>query len=223
MRAPKKSRLDEVVAEIVDAIRNDAEPDFVEIDVRTTITILRELDRDLSARGRIPARGWRQQNNDDFAELRKQIKALEKALKQASGPALFMLFSGEEDLGADKTPSLSIQKHVQERHRMIDGLLEILHRRCDFLLEQQPGEHGSAEYRQRRIAEEAWRLLCRYQEKRPARGTADSLYGRTASLLFEAVTGEADKDLQRACKTVLEAGGARPDGIIGGIGTIFRP
>jgi len=44
----------------------------------------------------------------------------------------------------------------------------------------------------------------RYHDLTPASGISDSTFGMVATLLFEAATGENDKDLQRACKAALE-------------------
>jgi hypothetical protein len=227
VRAPNKSRLDEVVREIVEELESDPDgQDSTEAYVRATIRSLRELDREIAYRGaskgRTPIRGKRQDNVEDFTALLKQIKGLQKTLKKVSSAALFLLFSGEDDVGPDKIPSTEAQQKVERRCRQITMTLAYMRARCDFLLAERPGEHGGADYRQRRVAHEAWWLL-RQKGKDPAGGTMDSLYGHIASRLYEAMTGVADKDLQWACKAALrlaDEGGLRDDGPRGPHGQI---
>jgi hypothetical protein len=92
--------------------------------------------------------------------------------------------------------------------------------RCHFLLEEQPGEHGSADYRKRHVAHEAWRLLKR-NGLEPAGGAQGSLYGNVTTMLWEATTGEVEKDLRAARKAALraaQAGELRTDGPVMGRG-----
>jgi hypothetical protein len=209
MRAPGKSRLNDVVSEIVVALNEAADDRLAgEVDVRGVINFLRESDREVSYRGGIKSRtsirGKRQENADDFAAGKKQIGALQKALQKISSPALVLLFSNETDVHSDSFPAAEAQQKTLRRLQHFTAMLAYLQRRCEFLLDERPGEHGSADYRQRRVAWEAWRLLRRHW-KEPAGGTMDSLYGQIASLLYEAMTGEANKDLQWACKAALRA------------------
>jgi hypothetical protein len=227
VRAPNKSRLDEVVQEIVAEIQSDPDrrDDATELDVRTTIRLLRARDQEVAYRGtskeRMPTRGKRQENVEDFTTLLKEIKRLRKALQKMSAPALILLFSGEDDVSTDEIPSAEVQQKVERRLRQITATLSYMQARCDSLLAARPGEHGHAEYRQRRVAHEAWRLLRRHGKK-PAGGTLDSLYGRIASLLYEAMTGTADLDLQWACKAALRLAdeGGLSDGPVIGRGRI---
>jgi hypothetical protein len=114
---------------------------------------------------------------------------------------LLMLLAGEDVF--EQVPSLLEQQNASERLKKIVATLNYLQARCDLLLNQQPGEHGSVDFLQRLVAEEVWRLM-KYHNLKPASGVASSDYGEIARLLFEAVTGEQDKDLQRACKSALE-------------------
>ena len=94
-----------------------------------------------------------------------------------------------------------IETEVDVRSAIVTGALAYWRGRCDHLLAMR-GEHGSEDFRRRRVAVEAWRLLKLYNNE-PASGTADSLYEKVASLLWEAATGERHRDLQRACKDAL--------------------
>jgi hypothetical protein len=214
MRAP--SNLDSIVSNIVDELcaRSTDDSPLVddwnlrsaEIDVRATIQYLKGLDRPISYRAEtknVPFRGWRKENIEDFRALGNQIKRLETMLKAMTSPALFSIFSGEVDLKSDRSPSDQIQRTVINRLKFFKSELAWLRQRCEFLLTKRLGEHGKAEYRQHRVAHEAWHLLRRFG-KVPADGSADSLYGRITSKLWEALTGEISKDLQWACKTTLQ-------------------
>ena len=206
MRAPTRSR-DDVVQRIVDKIQTDTADQLSnELSVRFTIKLLHELDREVPYRGslneRISIRGKRQENVEDFTALLKKIKALENALKKMSSPARMMFFSGESEFASDNFPAVEVQERAFHQLKQTLGMLATMRMRCNFLLAERPGEHGNTKHRERRVAEEAWRLLRRHR-KRPAGGAPGSLYGDIASLLWEAMTGERDKDLQRACKTAL--------------------
>lgn len=216
VRAPKRSRLDEVVGEVVEKLEGDPDGRFAaELGVRFTIRLLCELDREVAYRGtskeRMPIAGKRQENVEAFEALLKQIKRLQKALSKTPSPALIHLFSGDDVLEADQIVSSELQQKVTLRLQRVIRMLAYMHARCNYLLRKRPGEHGRTGFRQRRVAHEAWRLLKRHR-KNAAGGTMDSLYGQVASLLWEAMTGEADKDLQRACKSALrlaDEGGIR--------------
>src|ERR1043166_4567175 len=108
MRAPKKSRLDDVVLEIVNKLQNEPAGRFgSEVDVRATVTLLRALDQEITSRGtlkeRMPIRGGRQQNAENFTALRKQVQGLRKAFQHMSTPALLLLFSGGKKIGRGTT------------------------------------------------------------------------------------------------------------------------
>jgi hypothetical protein len=233
VRAPNKSRLDEVVQEIIDLIiQSDADADdrfSTEFSVRSTIGLLQQLDREIAWRGAIkqrgPFRGYRPENIEDVTALHKQIKELQKALKRTSSPALFLLFSDENDLSCE-IPSTEAQRVVVRQLPEFTAMLDRVRNRCEFLLAEQPGERPNAGYRQRRAAREAWRLLNGYwRERAPAGGTYGSRYGAVASLLWEAMTGERNKDLERACKAALrlaDEGDLREDGPVIGAGQILE-
>jgi hypothetical protein len=220
MRAPKEASLDEVVERIVaEFIDKDASQKLLcerfnvrqrkaalETDIRQTIRLLRERDREIayrsSSKERMPIRGKRDENDEDFAALLKQIKGLQEALKKAGAPALFLLLSGESDVRSDRVPPSDVQHKVEQRINEVVGMLGYLRARCEWLRAERPGEHGNTGYRQRLVAHEAWRLLRRHG-KSPTSGAPGSDYGDVASLLYEAMTGK-EKDLQRACKAALQ-------------------
>jgi hypothetical protein len=199
MRAKKKvrptSRTDAIATEITDLLsaKGGTEKFATEVVVRSTIQFLKEIAQNK------PPWGFKKSNADALSALQKNISDLRKTLSGIPGE-LLMLLAAKDVSG--QIPSLLEQQNAGERLKKIVGVLTYLQARCDQLLEQQPGEHGSADFSQRRAAEEAWRLM-KYHNLKPASGVASSDYGIIATLLFEAVTGEQDKDLQRACKTAL--------------------
>jgi len=209
MRAP--TNLDSIVANIVADLcpppADEHDRFSAEADIRLTIQLLQNLDRPVSYRGdikSIPFRGWRQENINDFDALLNQIKRMEKTVATMTSPALFAVFSGETDLHSDEIPSDRIQRTAINRLQFFKSELAWLRQRCEFLLDERPGVRDRrVKYRQHRVAHEAWRMLRRF-EKVPADGSADSLYGRITSKLWQALTGEASKDLQWACKTTLQ-------------------
>jgi len=87
------------------------------------------------------------------------------------------------------------EKIVELRER-----LQRLSEDCGKIIQNPPGVDPRMGYRQITVANVAFWLMIDVSSKRPAAGHSESAYCLAASLLFEAVTGEADRDLQRACK-----------------------
>jgi hypothetical protein len=214
MRAPDTPRpLDEVLREIIEKIQGAPDGKWSALgamaDVHGTVRRLRELDREVFYRGalkrRTPFRGKRQENVEDFKAVKKQVEGLQKALKKISSQARFLIFSGaEDDVHSDDVPSNEIMQPFLHRVRQVTATLAYMRDRCDFLLDECPGQHGDTDFRQRRVAVEGWRLLQRHNIE-PTGGTLDSLYGSVASLLWEAITGKEEEDLQWVCKATLRA------------------
>jgi hypothetical protein len=200
MRAPRKapapSRLDEIVTEIVNLlVSKEHEPDGFAAGavVRSTIQLLKNLAQNK------PLWGSKKANNQALSNLRKNVGDLLETLRGMPSEMLVLL--SIEKL-SEQFPTSLMQHKANQRLKAIIAVLGYLQERCDQLLTKQPGEHGNADFSQRLVAEEAWRLM-KYHNLDPASGTHDSAYGSIAGLLFEAVT-EQDKDLQRACKSVLK-------------------
>jgi hypothetical protein len=200
MRAQKKalptSRFDEIVAEIVSLLASKEEVDkfATEVSVRFTIQFLKDPAQ------KKPLWGSKKTNTDALSVLQRDIGNLRETLRGMPKEILVQL--AIEKL-PEQIPSLLEQHNAIGRLKQIVAMLDYMRARCDQLLSQPPGEHGSANFSQRLVAEEAWQLMKNYMLK-PASGVAGSTYGLIASLLFEAVTGQYGKDLQRACKSALE-------------------
>jgi hypothetical protein len=129
----------------------------------------------------------------------KKAQDLRKALAETPSEVLLLIAGADP---SDQMPRARHQPILVGRLKRIVGMLGYLQRRCEELHAQKVGGHRGADFSQRLIADEVWRLM-RYHNLTPASGISDSTFGKVAALLFEAVTGEADKDLQRACKVAL--------------------
>ena len=143
MRAPNKSGLDKVVRRIVKELGSDPDGrDTSEAYVRTTI----RLSPHATAGNCLPL--WfertdanpriKRQNDDDFDALLKSIVDLQKALKKTSGPALFLLFSGEDDVHSNAIPLTEKQQKFERRTRAFVSMLRYLRARCNYLLAAGP-------------------------------------------------------------------------------------
>jgi hypothetical protein len=196
MRETIKRTSDEIIELIAGQI--DKDHVGVQVAVRSVVNFLHALDE------APPLRGRRTDNIEDFRALDAQLSRLQRTLAEILSPsALCLLFSDEDDVIPNNLPSAETQQQFLIALQQFTVKLASLRKRCKYLIEVQPGDHGSAGVRERLVAIEAWQLLAMFGKKR-AGGTAESLYGRIASLLWEAMTGEIDKDLQRACKAVLK-------------------
>lgn len=86
------------------------------------------------------------------------------------------------------------------RHRLLADLEEI-RRICGEAEKNQPGTDQLLLW----CARIAYTLVYRFSEKMPTSGSPRSPYRVTASLLYEALTGEPGHDLRRACDAYLKA------------------
>jgi hypothetical protein len=172
------------------------------VSVRASIALLRSLDCEVAPHNeRTPVRGWRQDNRDAFTALRSKIIDVQQQLRRIPGTALLLL-AGEAEVSSDTVPSTEAQERAMRRLKLITTTLNYICARCDFLLAEDPGEHGNVDYRQRRVAQEAWQLLWE-KGKAPMSSAPTGRYCRIATLLWEAMTNEKGKDLQWACKAVI--------------------
>ena len=75
-----------------------------------------------------------------------------------------------------------------------------LREQCERIIELQVGEHGSAGYQQERAAIASREIM--EQCGLPLSCSPTSKYCLVASWFFEAMTGEYDRDLRRACESM---------------------
>jgi hypothetical protein len=196
-KARAKSRRDEIVGELVNLLVPDGDESdrfSSEFVVLSTIQFIQQSN------SKKPLWGFAEANSKSLSALSKNIRDLRKTLADAPGETLLLLAGADP---SDQFPLARKQQVLLDRLKQIVGMLGFLQRRCDELHAQKVGGHRGADFSQRMVAEEAWRLM-RYHDLTPASGISDSTFGMVATLLFEAATGENDKDLQRACKAALE-------------------
>ena len=140
-----------------------------------------------------PAGGFRQENVESATKIRKWIEA-------GIGPENEYLVSG---LIFEPASALFGDEHwaaMAEQESLAEALNE-LRRRCDRIIQSQPGKHRNAGYQQEKAAEYSRELM----EKCGLPLIHTNPYGpyrAVASLLYELMTGDADKDLERACEVV---------------------
>lgn len=132
-----------------------------EILVRSTIQFLKTLDR-----GK-PLWGLKRSNTDALSAFRKNIGDLRKTLSKFPGELLVLLAVKRL---SEQVPSSLEQQNASARLEKIVATLNYLQTRCDDLLNQQPGEHRSADFTQRLVAEQAWRLM-KYHDLKPTIAT----------------------------------------------------
>jgi hypothetical protein len=196
-KAPSNQRRDEIVAEVVDLLVPDGD-DSDRLSSHVTVTsALEYLQRSGSLTK--PVWGFSEANGKSISALSDKVRDLRKALSDTPNEALILLAGADP---SDQFPSARRQQILLGRLRRIVATLGYLQRRCEELDANKVGVHRLANFSQRAVAEEAWRLMKNHMLT-PASGISDSTYGMVATLLWEAVTGEAEKDLQRACKDAL--------------------
>jgi hypothetical protein len=196
---------DDIAQDIIELLDSDDPRGAIEVDVRATFQLLRALDQKRTNRGtkqRLPLWGFKQENREAIEELRKQIKNLQAVLKRLPSVVLPLLFNLEQDGSTSQIPSHAEQQRILDRVRRYCGANAHLYNRCTQLLATEPGAHKNIKHRQRWAAEQAWLMLHR-TGKKPVGGTETSLFGKVTGLLYEAMTGKCDVDLERTCKGVL--------------------
>jgi hypothetical protein len=177
--------------EIVDDIVRECGDASVEKQVRLLIEGLRVL------KSSAPFNGYRRENQQYLAAVRKQIDKLEKTLKAAPASFKFtMLFAPNQSATLD-----TMYQKAEACWEYLSGEMARLRARCDRFIELGLGEHGAAGYQQERAAIAA-RELIEQSGKPLAWSSPTSSYRVVAGLLFEAMTGEQGRDMERACEAM---------------------
>ena len=148
--------------------------------------------------------GNRSENKRTLATLSADLTALQDLLVKLPGGVRMLLFpswSVDDDLLARIADAEPATHRCLE---LIQSLTE-LRDRVDGLLNQIPGEREGANFPQRVVAYCAAEILKSYDLK-PTRGNdaKPSLFEEVASSLFEAATGEAEANLSRACRDIID-------------------
>jgi len=156
--------------------------------------------------------------NEEFADkLRRRINRVEAALKVVpEGFPLLVLFAPEAFLpfyllgqfpaGQGATAEIAeglidtAMEQTQKRLERLQQDLATLRARCDQVIALGLGEHGSAGYPQERAALCSREIMDRCGL--PLTCSPTSKYCKVASLFFEAMTGEENRDMRRPCESM---------------------
>jgi hypothetical protein len=185
--------VDEIVTDIMKTIADASPPPAQEDRVRRLIAALSNLKH------YGPLNGNRA-DNKEFAE--RLLKWLDKGETLMRGsPKNFnfsMLFAPDPAVAESM---VTIYEQADARYEMLAEILSAMHRRCEWIIKTGFGEHAHTGYQQERAAIAAGELMneCSLPH---AYSSPLSPYRMVASLLYEAMTGEFGKDVERACEAM---------------------
>jgi hypothetical protein len=202
MLAPDEKRsLDEIVRELMDKQdQQELNKEAFELDLRSTIDTAKVL---FSTAGLSPQPLWgfRQDNIDGIEAVHRQIEKLQRGLQALPDRARFLLFAPSQITGRlSRMPSQAEQQQTLKNVGLVVSMLARLRTRCDQLLADPPGDHGLTRFREKWIAEETKALLERHGQRVTNSSSSTSHFRQSTSLVWEAVTEEYGKDLQKACQ-----------------------
>lgn len=187
--------------------------DLTDLYIRAEVALARTIDQERTnykSKKHLPLWGYRTENIEAFAEVRLRIDNLQKALDGMPSAALFLLFAFEKDGACEDIPSEETQQKTLCRLGELRLMLNRLRARCSQLLDERPGVHKSRKHRYWIAAESAYRIM-RLSGLEPASGVCTSVFGKLASLMYEALSGEEAVDIYPVCRDVLkEVAGGRP-------------
>jgi hypothetical protein len=200
----KADRTGEIIAEIVALLRDPdvvIEPDEVDPTkayVKDAINYLRQLNR----LGR-PMWGNRKENLESLTSVRDAVAGLQAAIGAMPDAALALLCAFEKSGTAETVPAAQVQRRMTARLEQLTGMLALYRARCDELLAEPPGKHGSTRFRQEWAALAARDLLI-VHNKQPTMNPTGAFLA-VAARLYEAMTGNEPEDstMSRACRAVL--------------------
>ena len=192
MRAPAETpnrTTEEIVADIAVELGDDP---AIKANIRSMVKVVRDL-KDLS-----PMVGNQRRNAKYAKRVLKQIDELEKLFANPpDGAMLEMLFASKQTAPVNSPERLEAVAWEARAWRQ-DWLIS-LRSRCEWIIADKIGEPATVGNKQRKAAIAA-RGLCKMASKPLAWSSPTSAYRRTAGLLFEAMTGEYDRELEYACE-----------------------
>jgi hypothetical protein len=191
-------------AEGSDTIAEYGEEFATALMVRSTVNAMQDL---LATSDDESPFGNRQRNQRILAEVVKHIQALQETLRELPAGVAGLIFSTEYE-GDDHNYFVNIaEKFHKARPRLYNFAvaLQSLKNRCAFFVESRPGEQASADFASRLATICAADILEQHGVQ-PTRGNDDkaSTFEQVATLLHEAVTGEAGRNLAHACREELK-------------------
>jgi hypothetical protein len=170
-------------------------------DQRHRIAILIDAQRQLAKFP--PLVGYERSNKKFARRLKAWLEAGDEifAAMPEDYPA-FVLYAPPGPLNSEQQ-LLAAADLAEIRKATLGTLLGDLRSRCEAVIKGGIGEHGSAGYQQERAAIAA-REMCEQTGKPLAWSSSTSPYRKAASLFYEAITGEYDHELERACEFIGE-------------------
>jgi hypothetical protein len=146
-----------------------------------------------------PLAGYRRDNEKFVRKVRKWIEDGEGLLSAApDGFNFHMLFAPEKSRSID-----AMLQEAGQRYGTLAAILAGVRDRCSWMAETKIGEHRSSGFPQERAAIAAGELMKRCGLPL-AYSSRTSPYRVVASLFFEAMTGEYDRDMERACEAMAD-------------------
>jgi hypothetical protein len=201
---PNENRLHEIAEEIVDHLRpwkdrkgND----------EITLAVNRELRFLLILAPFEAKRADRTQNRAHAQQLDGALLSVEMLLASAPGPLRDFLLNPLPTMAMDgvwwQTPSTEdIERENRERADSFAAELKRLREVCARAIDPGFGYHPNYDRAKRFCAMFALGLM-RDLSDRPITGTKDDTFRAIASLYYEAISGQRDADLKRACDSEL--------------------
>jgi hypothetical protein len=214
---PDEGRLREIVEEIVDHLRpwkDRKDNDEVTAEVNSELRlVLRSAPSEAASFDRTQIRTHARQLDDALLNL-------EMSLAAPTWDLLYFLFVSQapvtmsEDgvlMTADGVPMPTLLPSMEdilnaryEREDVFRAELNRLRKMCARAVDTGFGLHPNFD-RVKRLSASTAHDLMRALSNRKITGTKDDAFRAIASLLYEAISGQRDADLKRACDSVLRA------------------
>jgi hypothetical protein len=206
LKPPNAIRLDEIVEEIVDHLRpwkdrkgNDA----------ITVEVNRAVRYQLILAPLEVKRSNRTQNRTHARQLDGALLNVEMLLASAPGPLKDFLLNPLPTMTDDgvwrQTPSTEdIELANRKRADSFAAELKRLHKVCAHAVDPGFGYHPNYDRAKHFCAFTAHNLM-RGLSDRTITGTKDDAFRAIAGLFYEAISGQRDADLKRACDSELRA------------------
>ena len=204
--------------DLVESIADELRPwrhseSHVFVEIRNTIESMRREWCDLA---KAPEIGFRSENKQRAKRIVDALKVVERATASPSFIAS-LLASSEEFKSAELALMDTAESEladldklwIKKKKEVAEELVEFskratkLVKQCEKMIINPPGIDARSGYQQTHVACGALILWLELSMKRPTAGTCNSKFCTVASLLWEAITGECERNLQRSSKGLL--------------------
>jgi hypothetical protein len=190
----------EIVEEIMDNLRPWTRPKSeVQAGIQRAIAALHELnplERDLFDRSAI---------KKSAKEFGAAIAELERSLRCVHPTVAWRLFGTPPDLLFDQINERSVEENTQAHIDRIVHFLDELKRlriECEELVRSPGGFHPNKDIAKGNAAWCALQLMRDFSKSSPS-GTAEGPFRAITSLIYQALSGNCEADLKRACDEVI--------------------